>query len=120
MIFFDLDKLKRLNNNRQMLLAFKSITYPTPLPSKYQARINKFLYQDFSGSSFMLNPEKLCEEYRATSPTEVVEYIILAGRRSYAEYLLTGDSSLDKLIAPFIPTNNRLLTITDKIYFKHE
>ena len=122
MIFFDLDKMKRVcKNNKEMFLAFKAITFPYPMPSKMQLKTNKFLHTNFTGISYMLNPEKFCEEFGTVPAQNIVEYIILAGRRCYAEYVLSGSTTLDVYTAPFVPTNNKLIAISNnKIYFKHE
>lgn len=114
--------MKRVcKNNKEMLLAFKAVTYPYKLPDRTQLKINRFIKVDFSGYSYMVNPKKFCEEFGMTPAKDLVEYIILAGRRSYADYLLSGATTLDIYSAPFIPTNNRLLAVSNnKIYFKHE
>lgn len=70
--------------------------------------------------SFLLNPEKLLQE-RALRNSEIVEYITLAARRPLSEYLYSGKTSLDCRLAPFIPTENKLLTTKNsQIYFAYE
>jgi hypothetical protein len=121
MILFDWKKIKRsCKGNKDIILAISSITWPTPLPSRKVYFANRFYQEQFPGMSYMINPEQLLQE-RALKNAELVEYITLAARRPLAEYLYSGKTSLDCRLAPFIPTDNQLLTTKNsQIYFAFE
>lgn len=122
MILFDWKKVKRRakGSKKDIILIISSITWPYILPTKRQLKINKFYNQEFTGISFLLNPEELLDS-RNLQNYEVVEYITLAARRSLAEYWYSRDKTLDCRLAPFVPTNNKLLTVKDnKIHFAFE
>ncbi len=76
------------------------------------------------GNSFILNAAPLFAE-RNIDVIYKAQYILLAGRRDYMMYKLTGHKHLD--LSYFLDINidaikhNPLLTISDnKIYFKYE
>lgn len=121
MILFDWAKVKRhAKSKKDIILIISSITWPYDLPTKKQRSLNKFYDMQFDGDSFLLHPELLLQE-RALSNFKIVEYITLAARRSYAEYLYGRKRTLDCRLAPFIPTDNELLTVKNsQIYFAFE
>mgnify|MGYP005666635745 CR=1 FL=1 len=121
MILFDWEKVKRKSKSKKdMILAISAITWPNELPTKRLKKLNRFYNEQFPGLSFLLNPEALLAE-RLLTNYEIVEYITLAARRSFAEYLYSGKTSLDCRSAPFIPTTNQLLTTKNsQIYFAFE
>jgi len=120
MILFSWEKIKQTsrNSNQDILKIMFSITWPYILPTKRQRKINKYYDYDFSGFSFLINPEDLLVR-KDLPPKVLVEYIMLASRRSYADYIITGDATLDCRLAN--PTKNELLkTIDGKIHFAYE
>lgn len=72
----------------------------------------------------MLNPHELINYSFKWKPKEVAQYIGLASFRSYSEYSVTGDKSLDLFHSPVdqdIIQQNRLLRIVDdRVYFYYE
>lgn len=122
MILFDWNKVKSRarGSKKDTILIISSITWPYTLPTKRQRRLNRFYDEEFQGISFLLNAEELLES-RNLSNYKIVEYITLAARRSLADYLYCKEKTLDCRLAPFLPTNNELLTIkNDKIHFAFE
>jgi hypothetical protein len=82
-----------------------------------------FLY-DLKGSSFLTSPGQLFFD-RVTDILYKAQYIELAGRRSYQQYIDLGYNHLDLSYYPDLNINaikyNPLLTIkNNKIYFKYE
>jgi len=123
MIQYDWNRVKKQadNKSKNIILIISAITWPTNMPSIAQKRINPFLNKDFFGDSFLLYPEKLLEHKYVIPNKEIVEYIALASRRSIAEYSWNGTKTLDIRLAPFIPENNRLITIENStVHFKYE
>lgn len=121
MILFDWGKVKRhAKDKKDVILIISSLTWPYILPTKRQRKLNKFYDMQFDGDSFLINPDLLLQE-RSLSNYKIVEYITLASRRSYPEYLYSRKKTLDCRLAPFIPTDNELLTIkNNQIYFAFE
>lgn len=80
--------------------------------------------QNLLGNSFLLNPAPLFKD-KSTDVIFKAQYIRLAGRRDYANYLYYGHTHLDLSFFSDIDVDaikhNPLLTIKqNKIYFKFE
>lgn len=123
MIQFDWQRVKRLANgsNIELIKVMSAITWPEAAPTRQQKRLNPYYWKDYEGISFLVEPEKLLIKKYELPVKDIVEYIALASKRSLAEYLLTGDTTLDIRLAPFIPETNQLLTISNNaVHFKYE
>lgn len=123
MIQYDWDRVKAqaAGSSRNIILIMSAITWPQTLPTRDLKRINPYYWKDFSGLCFLANPERLLTKKYDYPVRDIVEYIALASRRSLADYLLTGNKKLDLRLAPFVPSNNQLLTITNnEVQFKYE
>lgn len=120
MVLFSWDKVRKHSrgSNNNLLKIMFAITWPDILPSKVQRKNNNYYDIDFYGHSFLKNPEDLLVR-RDLPPKALVEYIMLAARRNYADFMITGDSTLDSRLVE--PTKNELLTTIDsKIHFAYE
>jgi hypothetical protein len=120
MILFSWEKVKSVSagSNRNILKIMEAITWPVTLPTKNQRKYNKYYDYNFTGFSYLINPEELLIR-SDLPPKTLVEYIMLASRRSYAEYIITGDSRLDCRLAS--STENKLTTTIDgKLHFAYE
>jgi len=88
-----------------------------------QKKKNKYIKYNFSGKSFLLNPERLFKD--SANDIYKTQYIILAAKRDFFMYRTYGVTSLElsyypDLILDKIRTNT-LLTITKtEIKFKFE
>jgi hypothetical protein len=85
---------------------------------------NKITSDMFDGPSFLLNPNQLLND-KQTDRLFIVQYIKLAGRRSWQFYKELGYKFLDLTYYPDIDISllkyNPLLEIKNKrIYFKYE
>lgn len=49
---------------------------------------------DFSGDSYLLRPDKLLRAFQTANQVEAANYLMLAARRNFAAYQVTGDFSL--------------------------
>jgi len=120
-ILYDWKKIYRFSKGKpdRVILALRALVGEIP------KHINQPLYfayiKDFSGKSFLVNPERLIEESAFYKAKEIAEYTALASFRNYADYTLTNKTTLDLLHVPVrheIITNNRLLKIKDdKVHF---
>lgn len=79
---------------------------------------------DFKGSSFLLNPIALLINRWRYKDADIVRYIGLASMRSYSDYLIFKETTLDFLIVQdkkeLIDTNPLLQLKNNKVLFKFE
>jgi len=104
----------------------KMLTYKEVPKNRYDP-IFKYSNINFTGESFLLNPDVLLYYAFRYSMKEVATYISIASIRSIADYISTNKVSLDRIKVPSdtviqnILTENRLLTLDeDNIYFRYE
>ena len=125
MIFFDAKKIQRKlgRSARDIVLVLKAII-GTELPFSIKDRYYKYYNTDFSGTSYLLDPLSLVSFYYKYTNREIMEYVLLAARRNYGDYVTNKIASLDLFYSPVkedILKNNRLLCIKDgKIHFYYE
>ena len=105
-------------------LIFKMLVRGEVPKNKYDP-IYKYYDKDYSGQSFLRDPEVLLENSFRYTKKEVVEYLALASYRSYSDYLMHGTVTLGMLNSPLPETKikqNRLLTINylNNIVFMYE
>jgi hypothetical protein len=110
-------------SSREILKVIRYLTLkPKILTKKHRYyRISKV---DWSGHSFLLNPEALFSNRHKYDDLEIVHYIGLASLRNYGEYKIKGTKTLDLLACKGkedIINNNRLLYAKNgKVYFIFE
>jgi uncharacterized protein (DUF924 family) len=95
------------------------------IPKNKYDDIYKYYGTDFSGQSFLQNPEILFDNAYKYSPKEIVQYLALASFRRYSEYLATQKTTLSLLESPLgidKIKQNRLLDIDifNEIHFLYE
>jgi len=87
-------------------------------------KYNKYLWADFTGDSYMLNPYELLTFSFKYTAKQLAQYIILASYRNYIDYKLLRDKTLDIRLSPITKKQllkNPLLTIeNNKIHFYYE
>jgi hypothetical protein len=123
MILYDLEKILKYSNNKvgEFFNIFTFIVLDKVPKSPGDYRGLKYYDIDFSGKSFLINPEDLLKNAKRYTKKEIVEYIILAARRPLGAYLSSLDTSLDRDLAPINIPKNRLIRIEDnRIYFLYE
>lgn len=111
-------------NPTAIVLIVKMLTFKEIPRNKYD-KIYSYVNVDFSGDSFMLHPDVLLLNAYKYDNYEVSQYFALASIRSYADYLASGEVTLDSFelsIDENLYKDNRLLSIDDdgKIHFLYE
>ena len=105
-------------------LIFKMLVRGEVPKNKYDP-IYKYYNKDYTGQSFIKDPEDLLENAFKYKKKEVVEYLELASYRSYTDYIMYSTITLDVINSP-LPLhklkNNRLLYLnpSNQIEFRFE
>jgi len=111
-------------NPLEIIRVFKMlVTEETPF-NKYDP-LYKYAGIDFSGGSFLVNPDVLLYQLYKYSYRDVCIYLSAASLRSYGEYKASGKLTLDELHLTFDPfkhlNNTRLLYKSESaIHFLYE
>jgi hypothetical protein len=99
------------------------ITYKK-VPFNSYDPLYRYRNKNFSGDSFLLQPEILLENGFRYSPREIAIYVGVASRRKLADYLAFGEKTLSIDHAPQVNKlieDNRLLYMEgSKIHFVYE
>lgn len=126
MIRFNWRKIYRVSggSSRRILLILQSMI-SNKMPVDRYDPVYKYKYQDFSGHSFLLNPEPILTYRFKYTDKELAEYIGLAGFRNYGDYKAFGKKTLDLVHSPLNKDailTNRLLHIDEQnnIHFIYE
>lgn len=126
MILYDWKKIfdKSKGSAKECYIIVKMLTYKE-VPRNKKDPIYKYYDMDFSGVSFLVHPEFLVYNAYQHTYRDIGVYLALASLRSYADYKLTGDTTLDVLQSPVPPstliTERGLLRIEDtRIHFIYE
>ena len=94
------------------------------IPRNKHDKIFKFANLDFSGNCFLVHPDILLYHAYKYSFRDIAQYVALASLRSLADYLATGDKTLDLLLCELdreLFKDNSLLHIKrNRLYFKYE
>lgn len=110
-------------SSRRILTILKAMTQ-RELPRHVYDPVYKYYYIDFSGDSFLANPDALLVHRYKWKEKELADYIGLASFRSTGEYLATGKVTLDLSHSPMgqdAINKNRLLRIDrGEIHFLYE
>lgn len=126
MILYDWKKVwvSSQGNAKEVYRIIKMITN-REVPRNKRDPIQKYYGKDFVGTSFLLHPETLIFNSYKHEYKDIGVYLALASLRSYMDYKLTGDLTLDTMAMPFstreLSQNNELLYIeNEKVYFIYE
>jgi hypothetical protein len=125
MIFYNWKKIHRATKGkvRDIITVIHGMTYDL-MPKNKRDRLYKYYQKDFSGQSFLLYPERLFLHREEYEDIEIAQYVGIASQRSYAEYILSKDTTLDLFEydgKDIILYKNRLLTVSEnRIHFKFE
>jgi len=102
-----------------IILIMRSLAWPVPLYTEKQKRIRQLASKDYSGYCFLIDPVRILAA--EVSNLDKVNYIKLASKRNYANYLLTGDTTLDCRLVKELPVESQLLTTkNNRISFAYE
>ena len=125
MLLYDWRKILRYSggSSKRILVILKAMTQ-LGLPRNKYDPVYKYYYTDFSGGSFLVNPEYLLMYRYKWKDKEIADYIGLASFRNLGEYRATKKLTLDLSHSPLgldALNNNRLLRIErDEIHFLYE
>lgn len=113
-------------NPRTCLQIVKMMTYKEVPKNRYDP-IYRFAEKDFSGSSFLVHPDLLVYNAYRYYSRDVAIYLAMASLRSFAEYRITGATTVDIINCPLNPfehledPQSRLFYIEDdKLHFLYE
>ena len=99
------------------------ITYKK-VPFNSYDPLYRYRNKNFSGDSFLLQPEILLENGFRYSPREIAVYVAVASRRKLADYVAFGEKTLSINHAPQVNKlieDNRLLYMEgNQIHFVYE
>ena len=125
MIKYNSDKIMSVTGGDTIsfLLIIHNLTHKR-LPNTTRDPAYKYWGKNFSGHSFLINPEKLLVERKKYSSIEASMYVMIASYRNYLHYKATGETTLQLIHIPFFTdliNKNRLLRMEDGIiHFKFE
>ena len=126
MIRYNWKKILRESTGKvsDLMLIVWYVTYNYP-PTSKRDRLFKFYGKDYSGDSFLIYPEGMYKYRKSASDSEWAAYIGIASYRSYNDYIINQQLTLEvervpKRLQPIIK-RNRLHKIEDGyILFEYE
>ena len=125
MLLYDWKKISKeagMSSRRIILAVYSMIA--RELPKNRYDPLFRYIKQDFTGSSFLVNPYALFHNRHLWTEKEVADYIGLASYRNLAEYRIHGKLTLDLSHSPVgkdAINKNRLLRIEgNDIHFLYE
>ncbi|HAW05701.1 MAG TPA: hypothetical protein DCW83_13525 [Saprospirales bacterium] len=125
MLFYDWKKMFKVSEGNPLVLytLFKMITNKEIPRNKYDD-IYKFAGKQFNGESYIIHPDVLLHNSYKHSYREIAQYLALASMRPYADYIVTGEPTLDlqqcEVDQEFFENNSLLHIENDKIHFLYE
>lgn len=123
--FFSWRKICRMSgrSSKRIILCARSLIAKSYPKNRYDP-LYDYYYTDFSGESFLVNLEELLENSFRYTNKEIAEYIGLASLRSFANYKLTKDASLDlfhcNMTEDTINKNRLLRVVNGRVHFYYE
>jgi len=125
MLFYDWKKMFEAAEGSPLALfvIFRMLVTGAIPINKYD-NIYKYTGKHFNGESFIIHPDVLLHNAYKYEYREIAQYLALASLRPYADYLVTGEPTLDLLLCEVdqeLFEDNSLLHIKDgKIHFLYE
>jgi len=125
MLFYDWEKIFNASQGKGSdMFAIVKMMYLKEIPKNKYDKLYKFSTKSFIGTSFLVHPDVLLYNSYKHSFREIAQYLALASLRPYADYAITGETTLDLDVVE-IPVelfyDNSLLYIEDdKLHFLYE
>ena len=125
MLFYDWKKMFEAAEGSPLALfvIFKMLV-TNAIPRNKFDDIYKYAGKHFNGESFLIHPDVLLHNAYKHDYRDIAQYLALASIRPYADYLITGEPTLDLLqceVDQELFEDNSLLTVKDgKIHFLYE
>ena len=125
MLFYDWKKMfEAAEGNPLALFVIFKMLVTNAIPRNKFDDIYKYAGKHFNGESFLIHPDVLLHNAYKHDYRDIAQYIALASIRPYADYLVTGEPTLDLLqceVDQELFEDNSLLTIKDgKVHFLYE
>ena len=125
MLFYDWKKMFDASegNPLALFIIFRMIVTKAIPKNKYDD-IYKYAGKHFTGESFLVHPDVLLYNSYKHEYREIAQYLAIASMRPYADYLVTGDTTLDLLQCEveteFFEDNSLLHIENGKVHFLYE
>jgi len=125
MLFYDWKKMFDAAEGSPLavFIIFKMLVTRAIPKNKYDD-IYKYASKHFNGESFIVHPDVLLHNSYKHDYREIAQYLALASLRPYADYSITGDTTLDLLqceVDQELFNDNSLLHIKNgKVHFLYE
>ena len=125
MLFYDWKKMFDAadGNPLAIFIIFKMLVTRAIPKNKYDD-IYKYASKHFNGESFIVHADVLLHNSYKHDYREIAQYLALASLRPYADYLVTGDTTLDLLqceVDQELFKDNSLLHINNgRVHFLYE
>ena len=125
MLFYDWKKMFEASegNPLALFIIFRMIVTKAIPKNKYDD-IYKYAGKHFTGESFLVHPDVLLYNSYKHEYREIAQYLAIASMRPYADYLVTGDTTLDLLQCEveteFFEDNSLLHIENGKVHFLYE
>ena len=125
MLFYDWEKIFNASQGKGSdMFAIVKMMYLKEVPKNKYDKLYKFSTKSFIGTSFLVHPDVLLYNAYKHSFREIAQYLALASLRPYADYAITGETTLDLDLVE-IPVelfnDNSLLYIEDnRLHFLYE
>ena len=126
MFLFDWSKIYKASggSSREAVRIF-TMAVTQEIPRNRYDPIYKYSQKSFSGNSYLLRPFLLIERSYKYTYKELADYIAAASFRSYANYKISRDTTLDRVLLPisdrrigsFIKNNRLLYLDGDRVHF---
>jgi len=126
MLFFNWKKIfETCKGNPSEVVRVLKMLVEKDLPLNQYDKIYRYSTIDFTGNSFLLNPDVLLYNAYKYSYRDICVYMAMASVRAYADYIHRGKTSLDLIHLPVDPfiflQNPRLLFVEDdQVHFLYE
>ena len=125
MVLFDWQKIYRAAKGKPSLCVKIFCAHATKrIPDSNKDPMSKYATKNFSGGSFLVNPEDFITNLFRYTPKEAAAYLALASLRNLGEYVEYNKTSLDKLHivvdSEIIKQNRLLYMLNDQLHFIYE
>ena len=125
MLFYDWEKIFNASQGKGSdMFAIVKMMYLKEVPKNKYDKLYKFSTKSFIGTSFLVHPDVLLYNAYKHSFREIAQYLALASLRPYADYAITGETTLDleliEIPVELFYDNSLLYIEDDKLHFLYE
>jgi len=125
MLFYDWEKIFNASQGKGSdMFAIVKMMYLKEVPKNKYDKLYKFSTKSFIGTSFLVHPDVLLYNAYKHSFREIAQYLALASLRPYADYAITGETTLDldlvEIPVELFYDNSLLYIEDDRLHFLYE